>query len=177
MCVITFFSCFSQEKKTILLFVPEESRISHTDYRLDSIIIIPHPHNCDSIIFRQYDKYGIFNVNVFFKKNDSMYEIRNIFTTDEIPGKLLGHDYIRAFTRKDTTFFYKSKMDLMSAGMGLSVDDSNYTIKKLKDGYETIKQSAIDTTFREIYFYDKDYNIYKYILTQNCDMYVYAKKE
>ena len=174
--ITMLFSCEKQEKKIVLLLSPEESVIGLEEgYKLDSIII--RPYNGDTIVLLQYNINGIFGVNHFFEQNDVLFEIKPIFTVTEIPGKIIGHDNIMTFARKDTTFIHRPKIRFFPGGMGHFDAECYYTIKQLKEGYVTIKQSAIDKTFRELYFYDNDYNVYKYILTLHYNMFVYNKKE
>lgn len=58
----------------------------------------------------------------------------------------------------------------------ISLFDSQYNIAKEGNNYKSIKQSLIDTTYKEIIFYDKDYRIYKYINTWKGEKCVYMKK-
>ncbi|GHT70539.1 hypothetical protein FACS1894155_12880 [Bacteroidia bacterium] len=79
--------------------------------------------------------------------------------------------------RKDTSFVYKSAYNFIPIVQSYSYADCQYNIRKVGDEYRSIKKSLIDTTYKEIFFYDKDYRIYKFINTWKDNRYVYVKKD
>ncbi len=99
---------------------------------------------------------------------------------NEIPAaarEYLGMDTILSFYKSDTTFVYHSAFDFILLVFYYSYADCQYKILKEKNAYKSIKTSLIDTTYREIFYYDKDYYIYKFINTYKDNYCVYVKKE
>lgn len=86
-------------------------------------------------------------------------------------------DTILTFSKKGTNFFYKSGLYFIPNVPMFSIADNRYTIKRLKNGYMSIKQSTANTAYKEIYFYDENYIINKYILVWKDNRYVYVRKK
>jgi hypothetical protein len=85
---------------------------------------------------------------------------------------------IPTFSLKDTTFTYVPENDFFPVFVvDLSFDKTKYEIKKDSGGFVTIKQSLIDTTYTETFFYDDKFNIYKFINTWQDNRCVYVRTE
>ena len=159
------------EKHVTLLLDTIDSNYSDERFLIDSINI----EFTDSIsVFFNTGDYT--NLRVFYKHKNGMYEIRERFN-EKPDSEYLGIDTILTFYKSDTTFIYHSAFDFIPLVFYYSFADCKYEMLKENDTYKTIKQSLIDTTYREIYYYDKYYNIYKYINTWKDNNCVYVKKE
>jgi len=175
--IIMFFLLFScqkyanKEHSYILFFYPDSSSVSKP-FNNDSILITYYGK--DSIIVKNY-YHGNYYQNIFFQKNGSFAEKRFVAN---FPEQIFEIDTILTLTKKDTSFVYHSNRDnFIVTLVDLSLFDSRYTISKERKKYKTIKQSLVDTTYKEIFFYDKDYNIYKFINTWKGNKCVYVKKK
>jgi hypothetical protein len=111
---------------------------------------------------------------IYHQNENSIYEIRER-CNEEI--ECFGTDTILTFSKSDTTFVYKSAYDFIPIVFLYAFADCIYTIKHEGNEYMTIKQSIIDTTYKEIFFYDKEYNIYKFVNTWENNRCVYVKRE
>jgi len=111
-------------------------------------------------------------------KNHSFYENRQIpqlVIEGETETSIV---LIPTFMHRDTIFTYIPDDDFFAVFVNdLGFGKCKYQIKKDNDEFLTIKQSLIDTTYREIYYYDQDYNLYKYINTWKDNKCVYVKKK
>jgi len=170
---ILIFSCNKNEEKEVLyslLFDAENSSISEPFFR-DSILVVNRE---DSIIIKNY--YGENHYqNIYLKCNSEFFEKRYV---SNLPEHFFGIDTIITFAQKDTSFVYKSKRDdFIVTLIDLSLFNSYYIIQRNGNNYMTIKQSCVDTTYKEMFYYDKDYNIYKFINTWNGDTIVYLTKK
>ena len=57
--------------------------------------------------------------------------------------------------------------------MDLSLGDAQYKIEKNGNTNVSSRKSIIDTSFEEAYYYDMDYNIFKYIVKLRGSVYIY----
>lgn len=168
-------SCSKKQKNKMYAYTLYFDTISSTiskPFFKDSINIMCYGH--DSIVMKSYYKENFYE-NVYFYRNNNLFEKRYISNQ---PGNYFGIDTILTFSiTKDTTFIYKSKRDdFMVTLIDISLFNSKYSIVKNSNNYKSIKQSLIDTTYKEIIFYDKNYNIYKYVNTWKENRCVYTKK-
>ena len=126
----------------------------------------------DSLVVSLYDN-SIFHVDCYYYRFDNMlFEERYV---SNLPKSYFGVDMILSFCTHDTTFLYKSKRDDMIVTLiDLSFHSSRYTIVKEGKWYKTIKQSLIDTTYSEIFYYDKDFRINKFLTSWRGDTSVYS---
>ena len=169
--IILVGSCNKQNKelsKMVLLFDSNMSHVQEKRLIRDSIVINHYPK--DSILFLKYCD-GDYTLYHYFYKDNEVFEKRfrgNLWDS--------GIDSILTFSKKDTVFLYHyNRFLVMVTDYGYA--DCTYTIQHEGNIHMTIKQSAIDATYKEIFFYDKDYNIYKYINTWSENEYVYVKKK
>ena len=161
-----------RKKESFLLSFNEDSSfVSDNLFPRDSIII--EYYQKDSMLFLKYSN-GDYKENLFFLHNGNLVE-RHYRGNDF--GEILGIDSIITFSTKDTSFFYKSALEFIPIVQAYSFADCRYVIKKQEEEYVTVKQSTIDTTYKEIFFYDKDFNIHKYINTYKDNYCVYIRKE
>ena len=171
---VLIYSCNKQDNqfnKTALYF---DSTISHAQEETlirDSIVIQYYAN--DSILLLKYSN-GNYKRSHFFNINDVFLERR--MRTTEV-GEFLGIDSILSFSKIDTIFEYKSARRFIPTVQDYSYADCIYKIQHEGNEYMTIKQSVIDTTYKEVFFYDKDYNIYKFVNTWKDNKCVYVKKE
>jgi hypothetical protein len=169
--VIVFSSCKNENKTIILNFEAELSTANETSLIRDSIVI--QYYSNDSILFLKYSN-GDYKRSRYFNMNNVFFE-RRISVTEV--GEFVGIDSILTFSKKDTVFEYKSARRFIPIVQDYSFADCIYSIKHKGDEYKTIKQSLVDSTYKEIFFYDKNYHIYKYVNTWKDNKCVYVKKE
>ena len=112
--------------------------------------------------------------NLYFRIGNNLWEKRH--RSNDF-GEFLKIDSIPTFFLNDTSFIYKSAREIFPVVRIYSYADCRYIIKKQGEEYVTVKQSTIDTTYKEIFFYDKDFNIHKYINTYKDNYCVYIRKE
>lgn len=125
----------------------------------------------DSILIKS--TYGDKTIEtIFYKKGDDMYEYRH--TQDA--NRQYKIDSILTLSLKDTMFIYNSYFDFPLYLFQFPLTSSEYKIQKKDNFYTTIRKSLIDTTYKEIYFYNEDFKIYKFINLYKNNKYVYVKK-
>ena len=171
MLIIAFYSCKNLDKIIILNFDDELSTVRDESLIRDSIVI--KYYSDDNILLLKYSN-GDFKQCDYFKMDNAFFE-RRISVTDI--GKFVKIDSILTFSKIDTFFEYKSAREFIPIVQVYSYADCIYNIIHEKNEYMTIKQSAIDTTYKEIFFYDKNYNIFKYINTWKDNQCVYVRKK
>lgn len=155
----------------MLFFDAGSSSVAKPFFR-DSIIITYYGN--DSVLIKNYFQNDYFQ-NLYFFHDNFFYEKR--FVTD-LPGNVFEMDTILTFAKKDTVFDYLSKRDdFIVTLIDVSLFNSKYSIEKDENEYKTRKQSMIDTTYKEEFFYDENYRIYKFVNTWRGDKCVYLKKE
>jgi len=168
------FSCDKQRDKElsyILLLSPESSTVIEKSLIRDSILIKTYFN--DSILISKYSN-GKPTETMFFNNNDSFWEKR--YRSNDF-GEILGFDSILTFSKRDTVFLYKSAREFIPIVQDYSFADCQYSIRKIGNEYKTTKQSLIDSTYKEIFFYNKDYKIYKFINTWKNNKCVYVRKD
>ena len=169
---ISFLFCCNKnnvkEKHVTLLLDIKNSQCNDDRFLIDSINI----EYSDSL--RMFFSTGDYkHLKVFHKGKNGIYEIRKRFN-EEI--ECFGTDTILTFYKSDTIFLYHSAFNFVPIVFYYGFADCKYELLKENDTYKTIKQSLIDTTYKEIFFYDKDYKIYKFINTWKDNECVYVKK-
>jgi hypothetical protein len=169
--IIVICSCKNQDKTVVLCLDDELSTVQEKNLIRDSIVI--HYYSSDSILLLKYFG-GHYKRTLYFNMNDVFFERRKRAT--EV-GEYLGIDSILTFSKQDSIFEYKSARRFYPLVQDYSFGDCIYTIKYENNEYMTIKQSTIDTTYKEIFFYDKDYNIYKYVNMWQNNECVYVRRE
>ncbi|BEG99243.1 hypothetical protein [Bacteroides sedimenti] len=148
-----------KEHRSVLVFDVDSSSCEKPFFR-DSLLIIYYDE--DSLLIKNFYK-GNYYQNIYFNSDDAFFEKRFV---SNLPENIFGIDTILTFSKKDTSFIYKSKRDdFLVTLIDVSLFDGKYSILRDGDNYKTIKQSMVDTTYKEIFFYDKDYRIYKFINT------------
>ena len=169
--IITLCSCKDHNKTIILNFDFDLSSVYEKRLIRDSIVI--QYYSNDSILLLKYSN-GDYKQSVYFKMGNAFFERR--ISVSEI-GEFVRIDSVLTFSKSDTVFGYKSARKFIPTVLDLSYADCIYTIKHESNGYMSIKQSVIDTTYKEIYFYDMNYNIFKYINTWKDNQCVYVRKK
>jgi hypothetical protein len=170
-------ACNSDIEKYSLICDKSVSSIVDDKFMYDSMFV--SVYNADSIIISRYlGSEGFSLKSKFIKENGNFYELRlgpQIVEEGKENDTYITH--IITFSLKDTVFEYCPKDDYTSIFVfNLGYDRCKYEIKKQNDNeYITIKQSLIDTTYREIYFYDRNYILTKYINTWRENKCVYLK--
>jgi hypothetical protein len=149
-----------------LYIEPSTSIIVDEKFNLDSI---GFKYSNDSIIMYK-DRFEI----PFFKYKDAIFELREEYKDFT---EYVRTDSILTFSIKDTTFIYESLIDknFIPNVFDLGIADCRYEIKKIDDNsYVTRKQSLIDTTYQEIYYYDKNFRIFKFINSYKGNVCIYV---
>lgn len=160
-------SCNNNDsRKSVLVLAPHLSIVEDDKFILDSLLVF---HYKDSIVFMKYSNNKYFE-SVFMKNQNSFSEIRGRYSDT---GEYFGIDTILTFSRKDTCFTYKSAYEFVPIVLSLSYADCNYIVKKTGENFVTIKQSLVDTTYKEIFFYDRNFDIYKFVNTWRSNEIVY----
>lgn len=159
----------ANEKHITLFLDTNNSRWIDEHFLIDSIKI-EHDDSL-KIIFYTGD-YQYFRS--YYKSINGIYEIRERFDEEM---KYFGVDTILTLYKSDTTFIFHSEFDFIPIVFYYAFTDSKYSIISKNDIYKSIKQSLVDTTYKEIFFYDEDYNIYKFINTWQDNECVYVKKK
>lgn len=173
---ITFFllvSCnnhCNKESPYVLIFSPENSNVIKKSLLFDSIFI--NNYDNDSVLISKYSNGKPINA-IFFNNNGNLCEKR--YRCNDL-GEFLGIDSILTFSKKHYTFSYKSERIFIPIVWQYSFADCLYSIDKIGNEYITTKQSLVDTSYKEIFYYDEDYNIYKFINTWNNNKCVYIKR-
>jgi hypothetical protein len=170
--IICSLSCKEKEKKTILLFSQKESVISDQRFVLDSIIIIKTK---TTMSIRQYSGRGEYWDIKFIKTNNNFSELREGFRYIQV-GKPIDKpvhvDTLPIFSINDTFFIYKSKRDYPTT-IDFSLGDAQYKVVKQGDTYVSSRQSMIDSLYNEYYYYNKNFDITKYIVKYRKNLCVY----
>ncbi|MDR3046361.1 MAG: hypothetical protein LBU51_01950 [Bacteroidales bacterium] len=169
--VLLLFSCSKQNDNRCLTLLLDPKSSEYTDDRflIDSINVIYD----DSLkIIRHTGDYQF--ESRFHQDENGIYEIRER-CNEELD--CFGTDTILTFYKSDTTFIYHSAYKFIPLVFFYTLADCKYEIISIDNNYKTIKQSIIDTTYKEIFFYDKNYHIYKYVNTWKDNKCVYIKKE
>jgi hypothetical protein len=160
--------------KTILEYDSSFSKLTDKKFKYDSLFIDRKSN--DSIIINRYlggeDYYS-----TFLLKENIFYEHRivpQLIIENETKTSIT---LIPTFLQRDTIFDYFPEDDFFPVFVNdLSFDKCKYQINKNHNEFITFKQSLIDTTYSEIYYYDQYFNIYKYINTWKNNKCVYVKK-
>ena len=171
MLIIAFYSCKNLDKTIVLNFDSDLSAVYEKKLIRDSIVI--YYYSNDSMLLLKYFN-GDYKQSQYFKKDNDFYERRISVTENR---EFRGIDSILTFSKKDTVFKYNSARSFLITVLDYSYADCIYNIIHERNEYMTIKQSAIDTTYKEIFFYDKNYNIFKYINTWKDNQCVYVRKK
>ena len=163
--------------KMIFSYDSINSKLIDVKFKYDSLFI--NRIEKDSITITRYlGGKGYYFYSSFSLKNHSFYENRNspqlISIEDETKTSIV---LIPTFMQKDTIFTYIPVGDFFAVFVNdLGLGKCKYQIETNNSKFLTIKQSLIDTTYKEIFFYDKDYNIYKFINTWKDNRCVYVRE-
>lgn len=161
--------------KVTLTFDSINSKLVESEFKYDSLLI--NRVNEDSmVIIRYMGGSGYYDYTTFSLINQIFYEKRmvpQLIIEGETKTSIVS---IPTFLQNDTIFDYMPDDDFFSVFVSsLSFDKCKYQIKKDGSKFLTIKQSLTDTTYNEIYYYDRYYNIYKYINTWKDNKCVYVR--
>ena len=126
----------------------------------------------DSTIFQRHFDNSYLESD-FIKSKDKVYELRHRVT---FAHEKLGYDSILTFSHSDTTFDYISSYRLTMYGTHLFLRHCRYDIRKLENEYMTTKTSLIDSSFKEIFYYNHEYRIHKFIYKYRQDVLIYDLK-
>lgn len=169
--VILISSCSKQGESNKVTFLLDSQNSSYTDERFlkDSICIVYK----DSIKMFFYEG-DYTNESVYFEKDNNLYELRERFS--EIPDESFGVDTILTFSKKDTSFMYKSAFEYVPTIFYYSLADNKYNIFKDGGMYVTVKQSLVDSTYTEKFYYDENFKIIKFVYTYQDNICTYIPK-
>lgn len=170
--LLLFSSCsniHSNKQQATFHFDSENSVIDDTGFKMDKMKVV---YGDTLVIFRYYKDHIL--ESYFFKLDSNLYEYRYDYNDE---GVCFGVDSILTFSINDTIFIYKSRREFIPIVIHLALADCKYEIKKSKEGYMTTKQSLIDSTYKEIYYYDMHYNLSKFVNTYKKNVCIYIKSE
>lgn len=167
--LLIFISCSKNELKKSITLVLDVNESTYTDERflIDSIKVV----YSDSIYIQRYTgdyTYG----SVFYKSKDKVFEMRE--RCDE-ESECFGFDTILTFSKSDTTFMYKSAYDFISIVFQYTLANSKYSIYKEGNMFVTTKQSLVDSTYTEKYYYDEFFLISKFVNTYKDNICIYRE--
>jgi hypothetical protein len=162
--------------KTVLEYDSLCSKLTDERFKYDSLFI--ERMSYDSMIINRYlGRNGYYCSSSFSLRENIFYENRvvpQLIIEGETETSIV---LIATFLKGDTIFNYFPEDDFFSVFVNdLSFNKCKYQIKKGNNEFITIKQSLIDTTYSEIYYYDQYFNIYKFINTWKDNECVYVKK-
>jgi hypothetical protein len=160
--------------KTVFSYDSIASNLNEEKFKYDSLFI--ERVGRDSLIITRYlGGDGFCNSIPFLSKNGVFYEER-ITPQEIIEGETeTSIISIPTFLLGDTAFTYTPEDDFFPVFVvDLSFDKTKYEIRKNNNGFITFKQSLVDTTYTETYFYDDKFNIYKFINTWQDNKCVYV---
>ena len=129
----------------------------------------------DSLLFITYSEGKPCRKSTYFYSNNRLFEKRWTLIP-EFTG-FIKLDTILTFSKVDTSFLYKSGMSFIPTFLDYEKADCIYITRKIGNEYLLIKQSTVETSFKEMFFYDENYNISKYIHSWKNNRYVYVKKK
>lgn len=164
-------SCNKQVSNDRILLVLNEQNSDYPEkkFQMDSITFI----YSDSIYMFRYEGDYTYK-SVFFEKNGNLYELRDRFS--EIPNESYGVDTILTFSKRDTTFIFKSEFEFIPLVFYYTMADNKYSISKENDLFVTIKKSLVDSTYTEKFYYDENFKIKKFINTYKDNTCTYIPK-
>jgi len=167
--LMTLISCHNDNNKSITLIL-DSSVSEYTDERflIDSIQIVYG----DSIKILRYTGDYIYESN-FYKYDDKIFELRERCNEES---ECFGMDTILTFSKSDTTFIYKSSYDFISIVFQYTLADNIYSIMKEGNMFVTTKQSLVDSTYTERFYYDNSFNINKFANTYQGNTCIYSVK-
>ena len=174
--ILGMLGCKVKQKNGTLLFSPDESFIDDKKMILDSIVIRKTER---TILIRQYRGAGDYLEIKSVKINNGFAELRKKFygnienETDAINANLMPVDTLPIFNMSDTIFTYKSNRKYYFTTIDLSLGDALYRIEKNENTYVSSRQSAIDNSYEEEYYYDMNFNIIKYVVKYRGNTCVY----
>jgi len=180
--VIVFVACNKPNASNIILgkiffsYDSINSKLVNHEFKYDSLFI--NRIGKDSMIITRYlGGEGYYFYSTFSFKNPYFCENRlipQLIIEGETETSII---FIPTFMQRDTIFTYIPEDDFVAFFVNdLGFGKCKYQIKKNNDEFLTIKQSLIDTTYHETYYYDRHYNIYKYINAWKDNQCVYVRK-
>jgi hypothetical protein len=179
---VIFASCNKQvpnkdiKDKIVLEYDSALSKLYYEKFKFDSLLI--ERMNSDSmIIYRYLEKNDNYWYSTFSLIENIFYEHRvvpHLIIEGETETSII---LIPTFLQRDTTFYYLPEDDFFPVSANMSFDKCRYQIKKNNNEFIFIKQSLTDSTYKEIFFYDKNYNINKFINTWQDNECVYVIKD
>ena len=174
--ILGIISCKEKQQKTLLKISTKESVNIDKKFLLDSIVILRTEKN---IIIRQYRGRGNNMKIILIKGNKGFSEFRQRFyglvanDEDERKAQLMPVDTLPIFYIGDTIFTFKCNRNFYHSTMDLSLGDAQYKIEKNGNTNVSSRKSIIDTSYEEAYYYDVDYNIFKFIVKLRGSVYIY----
>jgi hypothetical protein len=169
-------SCKKKQQNTMILLFSKESVINDKWYKLDSIVI---NKSNSKILMRQYRGGGNYLEITFIRFNNGFSEIRKRFyglirdETDRVKSNLMPIDTLPVLSKRDTDFTFSCNRNFYHSTMDLSLGDARYKIEKRKNTYVSSRTSTIDSTYKEEYYYDSNFNITKFIVKYGGNICIY----
>lgn len=167
---ILYISCgdIKEYKITSFYLDERESKIINYPFTFDSIKV----YYDDSIVIRKYKSNNI-NETILKKNKIGMEEHRTI-NKDFFDDMYIRTDTLLILSNKDTSYTHYFITDNLYLVSSYSYTSCIYTFTMVDEWKrKTVKQSLIDTTYSEIYYYDKNYQISSIINTWGDNTCVY----
>jgi hypothetical protein len=164
-------TCCIKPQKVKLVTDKENSIIENYLFLYDSIIINNY---YDSIKFIKYSNAKPISTTLY-KLDNAFYEIKDVYKMNiHLPELYLRTDTLITFSKSDTSNIFQNDMFIPIATM-LQYSSMNYNITKENNMYKTFKRSLNDTTYTEIFYYDKNYIVSEFINTWQNNKIVYSR--
>ena len=174
--ILGTFSCKEKPQKTTLLYLPKDSVVDDKRLILDSIVI---SRTDREILIRQYRGAGNYLEIRIIRFNNGFSEIRKRFygpiidETDKVKADLMPVDTLPVFYKRDTDFTFICNRNFYHSTMDLSLGNARYKIEKRKNTYVSSRTSTIDSTYKEEYYYDENFNITIFIVKYRGNICIY----
>jgi len=162
-----FMGCIHKSQKVKLLVDMENSIVVEPLFVYDSITV---NNLTDTIIFTKYSNGRPF-IATLVMRDSNFYEIRNVFDMD---GDSCFVATLMTLSKKDTSYDFERGYIVLEA---LSLQFSCMHYEFTKEGgsmYKTLKRSLQDSTYTEIFYYNDNYQISKFINTWRDNKIVYV---
>ena len=165
------YSCEQKGSERVTLMLNQsESIIEDSRFVFDSITFV---YSRDTIWKYRYWPRRFFE-NPTIKIDDKFCEVINI--RSYIDNTITRKDTMMMFTLRDTSYVYKIKNKSIATVLDLAYADCIFYFKKDESGNRmTLKQSLIESTYKEIYYYDENYRVFKYVNTYKGNVCIYER--
>lgn len=166
--IIGFVSCTNKTYNVRLAVDTENSMIVEPLFAYDSIIV---KNSKDSIAFIKYSNGRPF-ITSLFKRDSDFYEIRKTQHLS-LGADSLSIDTLITLSKRNISYDFERGLISLTA-FGLQYGSMHYEFTKESDMYKTLKRSFQDSTYTEVFYYDNNYRILKFVNTWRDNKIVYT---